>query len=283
MANVVRPAFWRGLTAEDGVTVDWDQRHFDEETRILLGEGQPRSSVPYAVAQALTWTAKDAQIEGKREIRQVYDRPTRWTENALFTWPAKVSDRDAMSAGVYFKDDVAKGTPAGKYLGSTIRGGRRAQKTHEKLLARKGVIDQGQLLVPGPDMPLDAHGNVKGGVIVQMLSQLQAMRETGYLANETVRSRAAKVAKRGHRRWFVSEWGEQGSRQKAIFYRKAAKGDPVLAFFVVDREHVDYRVQFPFRDFMEKTVAARAPRIFELAARDVIKRREARMAARRAA
>ena len=284
MASVLRPKFWRGLTADAGIAVEWDQTIFDAEVLTLLGQGERNSSVPWAAAQALTWTAKDAQIEGRREIRAVYDRPTRWTQNALFTWPAKASDGDAMSAGVYLKDDVAeKGARAGRYLGPTIRCGRRRAKAHEKLLMRKKIIAPNERLVPGPNMPLDAHGNVKGGVIVQMLSQLQALGETGYTANETVRSKAAKAAKRGHRKWFVAEGVDKSAGFKGIFYRAGKGGPPILAFRVVRESAIHYRVMFPFRAFMRRVVAERAPRMFELAARDVIARREARMRRRRAA
>src|SRR5690606_21355598 len=62
----------------------------------------------------------------------------------------------------------------------------------------KGVLPSGMYAVPGKGAPLDAHGNVPSGIVRQVISQLQAGQEAGYVSNETERTRKRRRRRGGH-------------------------------------------------------------------------------------
>lgn len=145
-----------------------------------------RKQTNFAVARALSRTAvavKEAQI---REMRDVFDRPTRYTLNSVYVKSATTQD---LTARVWLKDDTSKGTPANKFLGPQIAGGQRGLKRFEKALRSKGYLPSGMIAVPGSGAKLDAYGNMDRGQIVQMLSYLNAFGQQGYRANMNTKQR----------------------------------------------------------------------------------------------
>jgi hypothetical protein len=150
-----------------------------------------RDQVPFATALALTRTAavvKDAEV---REMRDVFDRPTPYTLNALYMKPATKSNLQAV---VWLKADTSKGTPADKYLTPQIRGGARSLKRFERALAAVGALPPDYMALPGAAAKLDSYGNMDRGQIVQLLSYFKAFPEMGYRANITD-ARKAKLAR----------------------------------------------------------------------------------------
>lgn len=129
----------------------------------------PREEIPFTTALALTRTAqssKDAQIQ---EIRRVFDRPTRFTLNSLFTVRA---EKNRLSASVSFKDSIG-GRSADKYLQFQVEGGPRRPTGFEVFLRAKGILGRNQYAIAGRDAKLDSSGNISRGqlnTIVQGLS-----------------------------------------------------------------------------------------------------------------
>lgn len=236
-----------------------DTSVFDAELRAM---GGPR--VNRMRADALTWLSYNLQDESEREIAGRYDRPKKFTTNATFVWRAKASDGERMYAGVYFRDWAPKGTPAGRYLHPTIKGVTRPHKGFERALIRAGFMRSDEYATPGRDAPMDAYGNVPGGTIKQMLSQLKAGTPDQW---ETNRSRKLKVRKgtgRAYlsgRRWFVAD-GATGM-PRGIYYRSGQK-DPVLVFHF-HRRAPKYRAIYPFRQIMAQRTAKDARGVFERA------------------
>lgn len=125
----------------------------------------------FAVAVGITWTGQDVKAHLRDTMQRVFDRPTRFTLNALQLKPAK---RDDFDAKVFFKDFIPKGTPAGRYLDPQIEGGDRRLKRSEKHLRNKGFLPSGMYLVPGRDTKLNAFGNIPKGQMTKALSDVGA-------------------------------------------------------------------------------------------------------------
>jgi len=110
--------------------------------------------VPYVTASALTATAYDAKADEVEVMAKVFDRPTRFTLNALYVKGAR---KDNLVATVEFKEGFGS-IPAWRYLGPQIMGGKRAYKSHEKRLISAGIMESGEYAVPGRAVKLDAYG-----------------------------------------------------------------------------------------------------------------------------
>jgi len=92
---------------------------------------------------------------------------------------------------VFLKDTLAARSKAVDYLGPEIIGGGRKLKNFERMLRTIGVLPNGMYIVPGAACPLDAHGNIPRGLIVQILSYFKAFRTAGFTANITDKRKAA--------------------------------------------------------------------------------------------
>lgn len=134
--------------------------------------------VPFALAHCLTLTGLDVKRAETEELAEKLDRPTRWTMNAVFLRRATPARLEAV---VWLKD--SGDTASRAYLQTQVEGGQRVAKRFEKALQRVGLMPNGYVAVPGAAAPLDAHGNVPGKFIVQILSYLSAFSEVGYKAN----------------------------------------------------------------------------------------------------
>lgn len=201
-------------------------------------------SAPMVVAYALTKTGQDIKAAEIEVMQSVFDRPTRYTLNALKLKPASKADLKAI---VDFKE--FGGTPAWKYLGPQVEGGPRRKKAHERALERAGILRSDEFCVPGRGVALDAHGNMRGGLISKILSQLQASPDP--MQNETAR-RKARRAKRGGASYFVL-------RNRTVpdgIYWRSAGADRIMPVILFVREP-HYRKRYPFYEVARRTFDAR--------------------------
>lgn len=127
-----------------------------------------------AVATALTKTAVLVREAERREMRDVFDRPTPYTLNSLYVKPATAASGEA-AVGV--KNDTAAGRSAVAWLKWHIRGGLRRLTGFERALVKAGAMDGGDRAIPAAYAKLDAFGNMSRGQMAQVLSQLRV--ETG--------------------------------------------------------------------------------------------------------
>ena len=203
-------------------------------------------------AIALTKTAKDVERAEIEQMRQVFDRPTRWTLGALRTQPATP---DRLVARVMAKDWVDKGTPAWKYLTPQVFGGERGFKSHEKLLHAAGFLPAGMRAVPGKDMPLDQHGNMTMGTINQILSQLRLQMAAGYTSVMTMDPRKRKrVIRHQGGRIFVSQ--PNRGLPLGVWQRTTDRRLKCLLLFI---KSPTYRPRLPFFDTAERVGRERFP------------------------
>lgn len=163
--------------------------------------------VPFAAARALTQVAENARMDTVRALRQKLHAPTDWTIQSMFKKPATKRDLTAM---VYLKDGggsrryaddrfpakgeafVAKGQDKAKVIGHLFSGGPREIKGFENRLIRSGLMPPGMWIAPGAGAPLDAHGNILRGFIVQMLSYFKGLREQKDWMTDQGRARFGK-------------------------------------------------------------------------------------------
>ena len=185
----------------------------------LLTSAQ-REALPRVTATALNRTAETAQDDLAGEMRRVFDRPTPRTLGGTYIRRATTK---RLEVSVAFKD-MGRGTPAGKYLQAQVFGGDRRPKRFEAALAARGILRTGEFAVPAPGVRLDRYGNLSGGLIMKILSQLGAQSEVGYAQNATPRSAARN---RGRVTYFArrDEGGSNG-----IYERRGNRVSPVILF-----------------------------------------------------
>lgn len=154
-------------------------------------EERQRRQIPFVTAYALTKTAQDVKRDEVQVMAQVFDRPTRFTLNALYVRPAT---KQTLLSEVFFKEGFGS-IPAWRYLGPQVEGGPRAKKSHERALEAAGILRSDEFVVPGLGVPRDAYGNVPGSVFTRILSQLQASRDPAQ--NMTQRSSRRAISRAG--------------------------------------------------------------------------------------
>lgn len=248
-----------------------DDSVFRREQKIILGK-----DMPDAVAQAMNWLSFDIKKETVREMSARYDRPKKWTLNSLFVERPNVTDYPNITAAVYFKEFAPKGNPAGRYLHPTIAGISRKHKGFEKALIRAGLMQATEYAVPGYNVKLNQYGNVSGGAIKQMLSQLHAgeaeQRETTGSRGSRERRRNQKTGRLGGNRFFIPY--SDSSLPRGV-YRRLGRGEPKLLFlFVTDRP--DYQVVLPFQQIGERYVAQHHRGVFQRSFDKIVKGRRSR-------
>jgi hypothetical protein len=118
------------------------------------------TQLPFALAKALTATAKAIQAAEKNAVSQVFDRPTPFTKNAFGITPATKAN---LVATVFAKDAQAK------YLEPEVIGGTRPLKTFEQRFADGGSA---KVALPGQAVKLNQYGNMSKAQILRIARDL---------------------------------------------------------------------------------------------------------------
>jgi hypothetical protein len=214
---------------------------------------RPRDIEVWSVS-ALNATAGDVERALVDLMAQVFDRPTRFTLNALYI---KSAHRGDLTAEVRFKD---QGLSAGHYLLPEVEGGPRRHKSHELRLIRAGLMRADEFAVPGQGVNLDAYGNMKAGDIERILSQVGAAEQfAGYQANATKRS-LGRAKRKGVGRYFALRPDAAATRYMrravapGIYWRKGAREIVPVILFV---KAPQYRPRFPMYEKAREVVRTR--------------------------
>ncbi len=219
----------------------------DNVAQIWAKLNVAKKQVPFVTAVALTRTGQVlAQNTLPNRTREVFDRPTRFTQNAF---RSTVARRDRLVTVVYVKDFAGKGTPPSRYLRPQISGGYRDLKRFEHALQTRGLMPKGMQAVPGPGAEIDQHGNMRAAQIITMLSALQAFSEVGYVANRRAKSRGVRRADN----FFVP--GPASALKPGVYQNLGQRGVVPVLLFVSPH---NYRVRWEFEADVRKVV----PRIF---------------------
>lgn len=174
--------------------------------RRMLDAGQKQAR--YAAMLAINNVAFEAMRGGRRELETKLDRPTRWTVTSWYV--RRKATKQKLEAVVGWSDFLSnrRGDAADYFLSQHWNGGARQHKAFEKRLIAAGVMPSGLFAVPGKAADelgmIDRFGNMKGSVLVAILSGLGTFTEAGYAANATVRSgkrRSASKSASRHVYW----------------------------------------------------------------------------------
>lgn len=228
--------------------------------------------LPFAAARALTWTAQDIKKNSVNWIDRIFDKPTNWTRNSAFVRPA--TKRNLVSE-VYFKDRAGKGTPAGKYLLTHIRGGQRPHTRWERRLIAMGVMRHNEFAIPTEFARLDPHDNVPRGLYAKIISQLR-IGDSG-IGNESTSTRRRKLARRADR-YFVS-YGQTFSKRRGLrdsnlprgIWKRDSDGD-IAPLFIFTTATPTYRRVFPWKEWALKTAQMRFPVHFRRSAAMILRK-----------
>lgn len=148
-----------------------------------------RAGLARAALRALNFSAFDVRQEWLKIIPTVFDRPVPLTQRAPLYKKATI---EKLVAEVFIRDDATKGTPPAQYLLPQVVGGPRAQKRSERSLNRVGLPPY---FVPGKGARLDRYGNIPGGTITAILSDLRAHVDPHSRSNEASRARRRRRGK----------------------------------------------------------------------------------------
>jgi len=208
--------------------------------------------LPFAMARALTNTAKHARIDMQGEMRRVFDRPLPWTINSLRIEPATKRD---LQANIHFKDFAPKGTAAGRFLRPQIEGGSRELKRSERRLQAVDVMQQGTFLVPRSGARLDAHGNLNRGQMVKVLSNVRALGDQSMGAS----GGKARGKLRGERYFAVRAGSNRNAHLKPGIYHAVSRTKlrPIYGFV----RAATYTQRLDFFGFAERAYARDMPEL----------------------
>lgn len=244
----------------------------DVQADLLIAELDElgKRQFPYALAKALNDTAfQDVRGGWRDEMLQVFDRPTRITLNAVLV--NRANRKDAVPAAeIYIRDEASGGTPPVRWLVHGVEGGSRKHKPFENLLIRAGIMSPTEFAVPGKSYPLDAHGNVPGGVVKAITGDVRLARtdDTSHFSTpESRRRRERRRNKRGGL-YFLSR-GE--GLPRGIYERiRTAFGVAVRTVFIfVSR--VSYSPRFDAYDVARELFNRNFPRRFDEAMRHAVR------------
>lgn len=125
---------------------------------------------PFAIAKALTATAKAVQAELTKRTPTVFDKPNAFTRKA---WAIQRADKQNLTAWVFAKDKQAL------YLKAQVQGGTRRIKGFEKKFGAVGEHGPEDALVPTRNIRLDSTGGVSLAAIKRMSQGMNSSGKVG--------------------------------------------------------------------------------------------------------
>ncbi len=180
----------------------------------------------FAVAKALTDTAREVRDAMPAEAAKALDEPTSFTRSGFYFKPAR---KTQLTAVVGVKDIQAR------YLIYAVQGGRRAPK-------RKA------LRLPA-DVQLDTHGNMPRGLVRQLVARAKANK----------RATKTQAARFGVSQELDLFYGEPGDGRPAGVYKRIVQGDKhtLLPMVVFPKQEANYEKRFDFYGIADAVVRRR--------------------------
>lgn len=217
--------------------------HFDEMS-IKKYFAEHKRQMPFALSRAINDTAFKIKDAWGEHAARVFNNPVRLTKNPGFVY--NKASKTKLRARVGLKDFMAKGTAPNKYLYAQVYGGPRASKRSENALRVIGAMNPEDFLIPVANSKikiLDSHGNIRKGLMTQILSDLRAFQTSGSQQNRAV-GRAAKY-------FAVRFKGQVGNFSPGI-YKKMGKDRPEKIIHFV-RQPI-YQKKFRYFEVANKTI-----------------------------
>lgn len=206
--------------------------------------------LPRDVNTALNNTAFATMKPLRDEMRRAFNNPTPYTLKSIRVFKATGRRPDAL---VWLRDSGV--VPRDHYLLPQIVGGPRGQKRSEYRLSGGG---SGVHFVPAKSLPTDAHGNVRRGLIQQIIAQVGIDDRAGSTSTQTPASKAKRrrKKKRGGEYFSVTE----GMRKRGestlppgIYERiSTGFGSAIRPALVQTKTAPQYRPRFDFYGVVER-------------------------------
>lgn len=215
-----------------------------------------RKHVPFATALALNKTGQAVKSALQAEMDVAFDRPTPNTKSALYLSPASKS---RLRARVWMKDKQAR------YLSTQVRGGKRPAKGFEALLRRTRRLPEGWYAVPSKYVKLDGYGNVPGGIITKILSQLQSSRDP--TANENILAKRRRNRTMAKGRYFAVLPGRSHLAPGIWERMGTAWGSALRPVFLYTQRQPGYGSRLRFFEIGNRVAREEFPIQFQLALR----------------
>jgi len=222
--------------------------------------------IRYAASVAVNDVAFDAKKRLATQAKRVFNNPRPMSINAGFVYTK--STPKTLQALFGLKDFLPKGTAPDVYLKPQIYGGSRGHKRFEKAIIRKFPgFGRNTFFVPATQNRqfLDSRGDLRGSVVTQMLSHLQAFGEQGYKGNIKNPKRALYFP--------VMRLGDYGMLPPGIYKRDAIGSENFEAVVFAIRSEPRYQKRFYYFEAVEKSAREKFPTSFT--------RRFSRMAAKK--
>jgi hypothetical protein len=222
-----------------------------------------KKQFPFATMLAINDSLFDARDAWRNNIATVFDDPTNLTLKAVLYTKAT---KETLQGELFLRNEASGGTPPSRYLLPSIDARAREEKPFEFLLRAAGAIGSNEFIVPARGFPLDAHGNVTGGVLEAILSDLQGHRDER--ARSTPESRRRRERKRNINKrqvYFIARPGERkgGALQhlpRGIYERtRTGFGSSVRMVLAIVEGAPGYRQRFDAYGIANRAFAASFP------------------------
>ena len=195
-----------------------------------------REQLPFAVARALTDTARAAQQQVTADLPAIFDRPNPFTMRSLTFIAAR---KDRMFAVVTVRDIQAK------YLLPEEVGG---ERTPAMATRRPGRA----LTEPGPQLNRDQYGGIPIGTVRRLLRQAKAAAERATQQRHAARQAAGRgvraVAARDRGVFYVGPQGHGHLKLGGIYQRLPGHR---LTHLIAFASTAHYHARFHFRERVE--------------------------------
>ena len=196
-----------------------------------------RQSIPIATAKALTFTAERAQKALADTTRQVFKRPSRFTQNAFRKRSATVRNLESQ---VFLKDISAF---RDHYLQVHIDGGRRPMRRSEKRLGFYFALSKSA-----------ARSSLTRGVISKILADVG---EFGRYAGDAANTKIKAAGGKKRIKYFI-----RGNPGRRIVYEKFGRGGKQIRPILVEIREPRYRKRLPFDTIVRAQVRLHFNRLF---------------------
>jgi hypothetical protein len=176
-----------------------------------------KRQLPFATMQALNQTMFEVRQGWEKAMSSVFDAPTALTLRSVRYVKAT---KNRLVAEVYILNEAHKGTPPATYLEHEAIGGAREPKPFERIMRDAGVLFPNEFAVPARGAPLDAYGNLRGGLLRALLADVQAVRGSAVASNRESRGkRARRNRKKAGQGVYFLQRIKRGRLPKGIYER----------------------------------------------------------------
>jgi hypothetical protein len=180
-------------------------------------------------SDCLNHVAAFTRLQLRQHMKDVFDKPISRTLNSIFI---KFATPNMPESKIYVDDRENKGASPAKYLRAQEAGRHRNDKRVENALNAAGILPEGMQIV---GKQVDAYGNMKGSLLTQMLSALQANPDGFQDSKDPAKRGAWAVARRKSDGQPFGIFRMQGVHKKLfmIFSKKQTYGQKFKFFEVV--------------------------------------------------